>query len=211
MKSASLLVFASSLLVAAPAFADPPPKGKGEMKKAEGHMGKGEEKKEMAAAAKGAMAHAEIKGTDGKALGAAMLEDTPHGVLITVDLTGVPAGMHAFHIHENGKCDPTPGAKGPFTSAGGHFNPMAHKHGVKAMEGMHAGDLPNVDVPADGKLKFQFIAEGVCLKAGEKHSLAKDGGTSLVMHKGQDDYMTDPAGAAGDRMGCGVIEMGDKK
>lgn len=200
---ATLFAFGS---LSSGAFAEPGHKGKGEDKKSE----KKEEKKEGMQDAKakmGAMAHADLKGTDGKSVGTATLEDTPHGVLVTVDLTNVPAGMHAFHIHEMGKCDPTPGAKGPFTSAGGHFNPMGHKHGVKNPEGMHAGDMPNVDVPADGKLKFQFIADGVSMKSGEKNSLGKDGGTALVLHKGHDDYASDPAGAAGDRMACGVIEM----
>ena len=32
---------------------------------------------------KGEMAHAEIKGADGKSMGMATLEETPHGVLIT--------------------------------------------------------------------------------------------------------------------------------
>ena len=68
-------------------------------------------------------AHAELRNEQGKKVGAATLEETPHGVLITLDLDGVPPGTHAFHIHEVGKCEPG------FKSAGGHFNPTDKKHG----------------------------------------------------------------------------------
>ena len=149
---------------------------------------------------KGEMARAEIKGTDGKTLGTASLEQTPHGVLINANLSGLAPGMHAFHIHETGKCEP------PFKSAGGHFNPEGHKHGLKNPAGLHAGDLPNVDVGADGKARFQFFAQGVTLEAGKKNSLFDADGSALVVHKEADDLASDPAGAAGDRIGCGVVE-----
>ncbi len=152
-----------------------------------------------AAAARAAEATAELKDAAGKKIGEATLEETPHGVLVSVTLDGAPAGAHAFHIHEAGKCEP------PFKTAGGHFNPAGHKHGIKNPEGPHAGDLPNVTVPADGKLQFQLFAEGATLEKGAKNGLLKEGGTSLVMHKGADDYKTDPAGNAGDRIACGVI------
>ncbi|MFI5399249.1 MAG: superoxide dismutase family protein [Candidatus Binatia bacterium] len=51
------------------------------------------------------------------------MEQTPHGVLITVDIEGLPPGPHALHIHEVGKCEP------PFQSAGGHFNPIGKSTG----------------------------------------------------------------------------------
>jgi Cu-Zn family superoxide dismutase len=31
-------------------------------------------------------------------------------------------------------------------------------------------------------------------------------GTALVIHAGKDDYKSDPAGNAGDRIACGVIQ-----
>lgn len=145
-------------------------------------------------------AHADLKGQDGKSMGGATLEQTPNGVLINATLSGLSPGMHAFHIHETGKCEP------PFKSAGGHFNPEGHKHGLKNPAGLHAGDLPNVDVGADGKARFQFFAHGVTLETGKKNSLLDADGSSLVVHKEADDLATDPAGAAGDRIVCGVIE-----
>lgn len=143
-------------------------------------------------------AHAELHNEQGQTIGEATLEQTPHGVLMTVDLHGLPPGEHAFHIHEVGKCEP------PFKSAGGHFNPTHKQHGIKNPAGMHAGDLPNIYVPEDGKLKFDVFATGVSLQKG-KNSLFDADGSSLVIHAGPDDCKTDPAGDAGARIACGVI------
>jgi Cu-Zn family superoxide dismutase len=149
--------------------------------------------------APGEMATAELKNAKGEKVGEATFEQTPHGVLVTAEITNLPAGMHAFHIHETGKCEP------PFKTAGGHFNPAGKKHGVKSAEGCHGGDLPNISVGADGKAKVQFVAGDVTLKAGEKNSLLDADGSALVLHAGADDYKSDPAGNAGDRIACGVV------
>jgi Cu-Zn family superoxide dismutase len=146
----------------------------------------------------GDTAHAEFHNEQGQKVGSATLEQAPHGVLITVDLEGLPPGPHAFHIHEVGKCEP------PFKSAGGHFNPAHKQHGLKNLEGMHAGDLPNLDVPESGKLKVDVFATGVTLGKGA-NSLFDADGSSLVIHAGPDDYKTDPAGDAGARIACGVV------
>ena len=69
-------------------------------------------------------AKAELKDAKGVVVGQASLTDSPNGVLVHVVLTGMPAGPHAFHIHETGSCD------APFTSAGGHFNPASKQHGM---------------------------------------------------------------------------------
>jgi Cu-Zn family superoxide dismutase len=121
-------------------------------------------------------------------------------VLLRVSISGLPPGEHAFHIHETGRCEP------PFDSAGGHFNPAGKKHGLLAPEGKHAGDLPNLHVPADGALKLEVLATEVMLAAGSANSLLDSDGAALVVHRDADDYRTDPAGAAGPRIACGVIE-----
>src|ERR1051325_468651 len=136
-----------------------------------------------------ATAKAELKDASGKVVGTATLTDAPNGVLIHASLMGLPEGTHAFHIHTTGVCE------APFTSAGGHFNPATKQHGIMNASGMHAGDLPNVQV-AGGTLTFDAFATGVTLGAGA-NSLFKEGGTALVIHQGADDYKTDPAGSAG--------------
>ena len=145
-------------------------------------------------------AKATLKNAEGKEVGTAALTETPAGVLIKLSVKGVPPGERAFHVHGVGKCEP------PFTSAGPHFNPGAKKHGLMAAEGHHAGDLPNLHVPADGALVVEVLNREVTLEKGKPGSLLGGHGTALVIHAGKDDYKTDPAGDAGGRIACGLIE-----
>jgi superoxide dismutase, Cu-Zn family len=119
-------------------------------------------------------------------------------VLVSLDLTAVPPGEHAFHIHAFGKCEPP-----DFKSAGPHFNPDQTRHGYLNPEGSHAGDMPNLHVPADGKLQVEILVPNVSL-SGEAPLLDAEG-SALVIHAGADDYKSDPAGNSGDRIACGVI------
>lgn len=144
-------------------------------------------------------AKATLVNAKGQKVGEAQLEETPHGVKITMTVENMPPGVHAFHIHEKGLCNPP-----DFKSAGGHFNPFGKKHGLKNPQGPHAGDLPNLVVGQDGKETIEIIAPLVTLKPG-KNSLFQPGGTSLVIHQGPDDYLSDPAGNAGPRIACGTI------
>ena len=145
-------------------------------------------------------ATAELKSADGKDVGKATLTQTRAGVRIALALKGLPPGEHAFHVHAVGKCEP------PFTSAGPHFNPEQKKHGKLNKEGHHAGDMDNVRIPDNGNLTLQVVDKDITLEKGKPNSLFQDGGTALVVHAGKDDYMTDPAGNAGDRIACGVIQ-----
>ena len=151
-----------------------------------------------ASSASAATASAVLKDKDGKEVGKATLTDTPSGVLILLDLGAAPAGTQAFHIHETGKCEPP-----DFKSAGGHFNPDGTEHGILNPEGPHAGDMPNIHVPADGKLTIEVLNTLVSVD-GER-ALLDDDGSALMIHAAPDDYKTDPAGGAGHRIACGVI------
>ena len=123
----------------------------------------------------------------------------PGMVHIQLDLKGLKPGPHALHVHMTAKCE------GPaFASAGGHFNPAAKKHGLKSPDGPHAGDMENFTVAADGTAKGMVMANGITMGT-EANSVFANGGTALVIHAGADDMMTDPAGAAGDRIACGVV------
>jgi Cu-Zn family superoxide dismutase len=154
----------------------------------------------MPAPAAAQTAKAAIKDAKGKDVASATLTQTPAGVLIRLSIKGLPAGERAFHIHGVGKCEP------PFTSAGGHFNPGGKKHGVMTAAGAHAGDMPNLHVPASGELTVEVLNAAVTLEKGKPNSLFHKTGTAIVIHAGKDDYKSDPAGDAGGRIACGVIQ-----
>ena len=137
---------------------------------------------------------------DGREIGQADLTQTPNGVLMRLGLTQLPTGPRAVHIHETGACDPGTG----FESAGGHFAPGGKEHGFLAEGGYHAGDLPMQWASEEGLLRADIFTEQVTLGDGDR-SLFDDDGSALVIHSGPDDYRSQPAGDAGDRIACGVI------
>ncbi|MFL5352659.1 superoxide dismutase family protein [Archangium sp.] len=197
MKTRALLT-AAVLCLAGPALAQgksPAAKEKAATKKDETAAKKDEKTAEMANAAGGATATANVMDAKGASLGQVTLTETPHGILVKGSLANLPPGEHAIHIHETGKCE------APFKTAGGHLNPDKKKHGILASEGQHEGDLPNLYVGADGKAQFDFFAHGLKLK-----DLQDADGAAVVVHATADDYKTDPAGNAGDRIACGLVQ-----
>jgi Cu-Zn family superoxide dismutase len=130
-------------------------------------------------------------------VGDATFTDTHSGLLVAGMVTGLGLGAHAIHIHETGRC------VAPFATAGAHFNPQNRRHGFQNRDGPHLGDLPNIDMPAAGILKFEFVLPGVSLKG--TNALLDADGASIVIHTSRDDYVTDPAGGSGARLACGVI------
>jgi len=143
-------------------------------------------------------ATADIRDTQGRKVGEAILEQRDEGLQISATFRGLPPGQHAFHTHETGRCEP------PFESAGAHFNPTGKHHGKDNPGGPHAGDLPNLQVPQSGGLKVQITARDVSLD-GSRGGLLDADGAALVIHEGADDDRSDPAGNAGKRLACGVI------
>ncbi len=142
---------------------------------------------------------ANLVDAENQPVGSARLRQAPHGVVVTLELTNAPAGTHALHIHQVGRCDAP-----SFDSAGGHFEPGGKKHGFLNTAGPHAGDLPNIVVPESRKLSAEYLVDHVKLAAGTSGLMDADG-AALMLHSGRDDYASDPAGNAGSRMACGVI------
>jgi Cu-Zn family superoxide dismutase len=136
----------------------------------------------------------------GRKVGEATLTETPQGLKIVMQLENLPPGEHAFQIHENGVC-----ATPDFESAGGLFHPQKQLPGLKDPAGPEPGYPAKITVGADGKAKVEVVAGLVSLKKGEKHSLLRPGGTSLVIRAGADANADNPGGQSAPRIACGVI------
>jgi len=147
-------------------------------------------------------ATAALKNAQGVEVGTATITNGQSGtsVLINAKFSNLPPGVHAIHVHTVGACTAP-----DFTSAGGHFNPGGKQHGTENPNGHHAGDLPNFEVDAQGNGTISYTVQDTTLDDGP-NSLFHAGGTALVVHANADDNKTDPAGNAGPRIACGVIE-----
>ncbi|HMG11806.1 MAG TPA: superoxide dismutase family protein [Gemmatimonadaceae bacterium] len=140
----------------------------------------------------------------GAPIGTAQIWQDKSG-LVYVDIASIalPAGTHGIHFHEVGKCDGSTSTA--FSSAGAHYNPMGKEHGLSNPNGPHAGDNPNIDIPAGGVGKVAFSTDRVSLTPGTA-SLFDADGSSLVIHAAADDQVTNPSGNSGGRIACGVVK-----
>ncbi len=153
-----------------------------------------------AATASGAdMAQARMMNAAGATIGQAVFEQTPSGVLITVELAGLPPGAHGIHLHSVGACTPD------FTAAKGHINPDGASHGLRHPQGPDNGDLPNLFVAADGSAMAQFFTTRVSLAGGDAPALLDSDGSAVIVHEKPDDHITQPIGGAGGRIACGIV------
>jgi Cu-Zn family superoxide dismutase len=122
-------------------------------------------------------------------------------VKMTAKISGLSKGVHAIHIHEKSDCTAPDG-----TSAGGHWNPTAQPHGKWGAEtGYHKGDIGNFNVENDEIITFKFSTNEWCIGCGDK---TKDIiGKGIIIHQGEDDFVSQPSGAAGSRVSCaGIIK-----
>lgn len=123
-------------------------------------------------------------------------------VKMTAKVVGLTKGMHAIHIHEKSDCSSPDG-----TSAGGHWNPTAQPHGKWGTEtGFHKGDIGNFMVKDENEeVVIEFSTNEWCIGCGVE---TKDIiGKGVIIHQGEDDFVSQPSGAAGSRVSCaGIIE-----
>jgi Cu-Zn family superoxide dismutase len=146
---------------------------------------------------------ARLVDTNGKPVGQAVFLQQGRSVRILLDVTGLPPGMHAVHLHEVGRCDPP-----SFESSGGHFNPEKAQHGSANRRGPHAGDLPNIVVETSGKGHLEASTRRINVRWRGKDSILAGNGTALIVHAGADDLTTDPDGGSGARIACGPVVFG---
>ena len=116
-------------------------------------------------------------------------------------MSGLTPGEHAIHIHEKADCSSADGK-----STGGHWNPTFAPHGKwGSTEGYHRGDIGNFTADAEGNATVEFSTDEWCLGCGDetKNLIGK----GVIVHQGEDDFVTQPTGDAGGRISCaGIIE-----
>lgn len=146
----------------------------------------------------GPMAQAMLHPTSGShAVGTVHFQQMADGsVEVTVDLKGVPPGVHGFHVHDKADC----GDNG--NAAGGHFNPMSMPHGAPDAVSHHAGDFGNVTADANGDVKTTFTTHSISVAPGANSVI----GHAVILHANPDDLATQPTGNAGPRIACGPVE-----
>ncbi|MGN0800330.1 MAG: superoxide dismutase family protein [Christensenellales bacterium] len=117
------------------------------------------------------------------------------GTLMVAEFRGLPydaahcaENIFAMHIHAGGSCA---GDGGAFSAAGGHFDPSGCPHPA------HAGDLP----PLFSNRGYAFSAFYT-----ERFAVRDIIGRTVIVHGRRDDFTSQPAGDAGSRIGCGLIE-----
>lgn len=137
--------------------------------------------------------------SESTAAGHIKLKEKDGMVKMQVEMNGLAPGKHAIHIHEKGDCSADDGK-----SAGGHWNPKGHDHGKWGEDVYHMGDIGNLVANDKGEVSYEFETDKWCLNCEDttKNIIGK----SFIVHGGADDFKSQPSGAAGARVACGVIE-----
>lgn len=138
----------------------------------------------------------------GEAVGKVTITETDYGLQFTPALSGMKPGIHGFHVHAKGSCEPgeSQGKTVAAGAAGGHLDPQnSGKHLGPYADG-HLGDLPALYVTDDGKAGYPVVAPRL-------KSLSDIKDKALMVHVGGDNHADhpEPLGGGGARLACGVI------
>ena len=136
--------------------------------------------------------------------GLAVFTKHKNGIKVKLSLKGKKNTTLAVHIHEGMECDKVDGK-----SARGHWNPTGENHGNWGSSSFHSGDIGNIEMDKNG------VGSYVLIDTVGRWSIGGYGETnildrSVIIHDGVDDGKTQPSGAAGRRVGCGLIRRGNK-
>jgi superoxide dismutase, Cu-Zn family len=138
---------------------------------------------------------------DPRLSGTATFTQLADAVRVEIDVRGVDRpGPHGLHLHEAGSCEPGPPGK-RYAAAGAHFNPGGAAHACPDSTSHHAGDFGNLEVQPDGSGHYVRVTALLSL-TGPSSPI----GRTLILHRGEDDCKTQPAGNSGERLACGVVE-----
>lgn len=117
-------------------------------------------------------------------------EEVGDYVKVAATVSGLGKGKHGFHIHEGLSCE----------SYGGHFAPEGSDHGSPDAVERHVGDLGQLVAGDDSTARYERVDHVISFDG--PHSIL---GHAVIVHEGADDYVSQPSGAGGTVIGCGVI------
>ncbi|RWR03541.1 superoxide dismutase [[Pantoea] beijingensis] len=139
----------------------------------------------------------------GQSLGSVRIDETEYGLMFTPHLNSLPPGIHGFHVHAKGSCEPamTDGNMTAAGAAGGHFDPQNSGKHLGPYQDGHAGDLPALFVTSDGMATYPLLAPRI-------KKLSEISNKALMVHAGGDNHADHPKplGGGGARFACGVIK-----
>ena len=138
---------------------------------------------------------------DSGVTGVAVFTQNDDQITLTAEIQGASPGLHAIHIHANGDCSAPDG-----TSAGGHWNPTSVAHGKWGEGEFHLGDIGNITVGENGMGSITLTTDLWEIGTGSDVDVV---GKGIIVHAGADDFTSQPSGAAGARIGCGVIVLSE--
>lgn len=152
----------------------------------------------------GAVAHIRGSRDYPQLKGVAQFYQVPQGVLAVTEMLNLPTEeridkpeetekckerIYAQHIHNGSVC--AGNAQDPFADAGMHLNPEDCGHPY------HAGDMPPL---------FENGGYALTVFVTNRFKLTDILGKTIVVHERRDDFTTQPAGASGKKIACGVIQ-----
>ncbi len=142
-----------------------------------------------------ALARVEGSGGYRNIIGTVSFYKTTRGTVVYAQISGLPSGrgkckhgIFAFHIHSGSECRGN--YDDPFSAAGTHYNPSGCEHPH------HAGDMPPL---------FEASGEAVSAFLTDRFSVDEIVGKTVIIHSGVDDFTSQPAGNAGEKIACGLI------
>jgi superoxide dismutase, Cu-Zn family len=157
-------------------------------------------------------ASAVVADASGIVIGVAHFLEVADGTRITLRVQkGLTPGKHGVHVHSKSSCadapDATTGANVKFGGAGTHLDPLeTKKHGgpTNTEKEAHAGDIPNIEIMADGRGTLEFTTKKLTVSDGP---LSLKSG-AIVVHANEDKYTNDPPlGGSGPRVACGTVRL----
>lgn len=146
----------------------------------------------------------------GATIGNILFIESPRGgVLMRVDVSGLPQGWHGIHLHQVGDCSDTDAG---FKASGSHVDPDDNAHGLLNEDGSERADIPNIYAGPDGRATAEIYRTGLSLYPSEENAtlnnafpLLDEDGFAVIIHENRDDHRSQPIGGAGGRIACAAL------